>query len=527
MLKKLQNIQNRLDTISLLGSYITSNDKYIFISSNGYNIYNGMVMVFLKNIENKDNNFKLELHSEIHSPEILNSNFGIKTSATNNMLAVSAISYNIYDGTIYIYELFKDMWVYRYKIYLYTNNIINGFGANIQFNNNELFISTFYNQLYHYKYDYNARMFLMNKTFKLSESREINLNLNVKVISDNMNNIFISNLTNTLTIINADMLIYTYFIQEGLFNCFYGSELFIYESMLFVSCALYYPFYNIPEEIYNKIYIYDLIYTNNVIKNIILREVIDDIHNDPYFGTHLNVNDKHLIISGRNSIYYYNYNNKKFKFKNKYIIPYSMVNYDYKVLLLDDYFIVGNYGFDELKGAVFIGNLLDDNIPSRVNNIPNSVNKSNLLNNAFSIILLIIIGSFISAVLTLFCYFFASLLTQKIDEKKKKKEDEDFSPYKVYSYIGYVETDDADIVYNPQYLYNPQYYYSSYSSPYNPQYYIPQYYNHNNYIEKLKEKDNSSSKEKVVSYKGYLYDNIQQKYKEKIKPALDGIKKNI
>jgi len=516
----LQNIQSGLDTISLLGSYITSNDKFIFISSNGYNIYNGMIMVFVKNVENIDNKLTLEFHSEIHSPEKFNSNFGVKTSATNTMLAVSAISYNIYDGAIYIYELFKDIWIYKHKIYVDTNNKINGFGANVQINDNELFISTFYNQLYHYKYDVITNQFTLNKTFNIFSLTDVNLY--VKMISDVRNNLFISNLTNTLTIINIDTMSYSYLLQEGSFNCFYGSEIFIYKTALFVSCSLYYPFYNIPEEINNRIYIYDLIYeSNNIIKNIVLREIIYDMHYDPYFGTHLNVNDKYLLVSGRNAIYYYSYNNnKKSQFKNEYIIPYSEVNYDYKVLLINNYFIAGNYGFNDLQGAVFIGNILDNDIPSYINTIPNDPSKSSLLNNIFSVILLIIIGSLITVVTTLFCYFFVTLFTPKNDDKKKKKEDEDFSPYKVYSYIGYVETDDAPPIVYPM-NYNPQYYYSSY---YSPQYYNPQYY-YNPHIEKEKEKENILSPEKVVSYRGYIYDSIQQKYKEKIKPILDEIKK--
>lgn len=534
----LQNIQTGLDTISLLGSYITSNDQFIFVSSNGYNMYNGMIMVFLKNIEKNENEITLQFHSEIHSPENFNSNFGVKTCATNKILVVSAISYNIYDGVIYIYELFKDMWIYRDKIYINANNKLNGFGANIQINNNELFISTFYNQLYHYKYDRNGNnKFSLNNTFNIFNSTYINLD--VKMISDTMNNLFISNLTNTLTIINIDTMTNTYFTEDGSFNCFYGSELYIYRSNLFVSCSLYYPFYNIPEEINSQIYIYDLIYMpNNIIKTIKLREIIINKDNDPYFGTHLNVNNNDLIISGRNAIYYYNYKNKKMQFKNKYIVPYEFVNYDYKVLLIDDYFIAGNYGFNELQGAIFVGNIIDDDNPSYINTIPNNLSKSNLLNNIFAVVLIIIIGSAITVITTLFCYFFVTLLTPKKDDKKKKKEEEEFSPYKVYSYVGYVETDDVPIVYPMNY--NPQYYYSSY---YSPQYYNPHYY-YNPQIEKEKEKENQlftspeqivsykdcdndsiQQKEKVVSYRGYIYDSIQQRYKDKIKPILDEIKK--
>jgi hypothetical protein len=529
----LQNIQSGLDTISLLGSYISSNDQYIFISSNGYNIYNGMIMVFVKNIENIDNKLTLEFHSEIHSPENFNSNFGIKTCATNKMLAVSAISYNVYDGIIYIYELFTDAWIYRYKIYVNTNNKMNGFGANIQINNNQLFISTFYNEIYYFTFDVNSDdIFSLKTTFKIFNSSEANLY--VKMITDNKNNLFLTNLTNALTIINIETMSYSYFLQEGLFNCFYGSELFIYDKTLFISCSLYYPFYNIPKNIYSQIYIYDLIYEgDNIIQSIILREIINNEDNDSYFGTQLHVNDKHLIIPGRNAIYHYSYVNNKSEFKNKYIIPYSTVNYDYKVLLVNDYFIVGNYGFNELQGALFVGKTIDDFIPSYINTIQNSVRKSIFLNNIFSVIFLIIIGCVITLVITLFCYFFITLFIPKNDEKKKKKEDEEFSPYKVYSYAGYIETDDVPIVYpmnyNPQYYYtsnyNPQYYYTS---NYNPQYYYNYY---NPHMEKEKEKEKGKEKgvvtspEKVVSYKGYMYDYAQQRYREKIKPILDDIKK--
>jgi hypothetical protein len=288
--------------------------------------------------------------------------------------------------------------------------------------------------------------------------------------------------------------------------------------------------------------VYDLIYeTNNIVNNIVLREIITNKDNDPYFGTHLHVNKNNLIISGRNAIYHYSYRNNKLKFQNKYAVPYSSVNYDYKVLLIDNYFIVGNYGFNEWQGAVFIGNTLEDEVPSYINNIPNSVSKSNLLNNVFSVILLIIIGGVITIVTTMLCYFCVTLIIPKKHDKKKKNDDEEFSPYKVYSYAGYLETDDAPPIVYPM-NYNPQYYYSSY---YTPQHYNPYYYNPHIEKEKEKEKDKDlvnspeqivsykgymygseqTYKEKVVSYRGYIYDSALQRYREKIKPILDEMKK--
>lgn len=543
----LQNIQSGLDTISLLGSYISSNDKYIFVSSNGYNIYNGMIIVFVKNIENIDDTLTLQFHSKIHSPENINSNFGIKTAATNKMLAVSAISYNIYDGIIYMYELFRDAWIYRYKIYVNTNNKINGFGANIQINNNQLFISTFYNELYYFTLEdgINDNKFSLKTSFNIFNSRDINLD--VKMISDNKNNLFVSNLTNVLTIINIDTMSHSYFLQGGAFKCFYGSELFIYDKTLFVSCSVYYPFYNIPDNIYSQIYVYDLIYEkNNIINDLVLREIITNKDNDQYFGTQVHVNNNNLIIPGRNAIYHYSYRNKKLRFQNKYAVPYSSVNYDYKVLLVDNYFIVGNYGFNDWQGAIFIGNILDDDTPSYINTVPNSVSKSSLLNNVFSVILLIIIGGVITIVTTMFCYFCVTLIIPKKHDKKKKNDEEEFSPYKVYSYAGYLETDDVPPIVYPM-NYNPQYYYSSYYNPYYiPQYYY-NYYNPNIDKENEKEKTNDdwvvnspeqiisykgymygseqTHKEKVVSYRGYIYDSAIQRYREKIKPILNEMKK--
>ena len=51
-------MQEDLDDISLLGSNIVSNSKFIFISANGYNIYNGLILVYYKNITIQKKCFK-------------------------------------------------------------------------------------------------------------------------------------------------------------------------------------------------------------------------------------------------------------------------------------------------------------------------------------------------------------------------------------------------------------------------------------------------------------------------------------
>jgi hypothetical protein len=354
--------------------------------------------------------------------------------------------------------------------------------------------------------------------------KSVEINYDIKIINSN-NNIIVSNLTNILTIINLNDNIVSYFIEENPYNCFYGSELYIYESSLFVSCSLYYPFNNIPDILKSQIFIYNVEYNNNNVKNIVLTQIINTHNNDIYFGTNINANNNILLVSGQNKVYYYTKNNE-WELTNNYDIQDSYVNFDYKVKLIDDYFIIGNYGFSDLQGAVFSSYVIKPpSNPTNTDNISDlTTNKNNLINQILVIIFVFIVGSVGIITISLSCYFFVSLITPKIDEKKKKKDEEENSPYKVYSYMGYVETDD-NVYYNNQY-YNDQYNNNQYN---NNQYYYPYYFQQNVQFPLSpmeKGKLNESDNEKVVSYKGYIYDSIQEKYKEKIKPILDEINKN-
>lgn len=58
---------------------------------------------------------------------------------------------------------------------------------------------------------------------------------------------------------------------------------------------------------------------------------------------------------------------------------------------------------------------------------------------------LVVLGLAATLLLTLGCYLCVHCLTPPPDEKKKKKEEELASPYKVHSYVGYQETDDAPV----------------------------------------------------------------------------------
>jgi len=205
------------------------------------------------------------------------------------------------------------------------------------------------------------------------------------------------------------------------------------------------------------------------------------------------------------------------------------------VQLTKDFFIVGNYGFNELQGAIFSGFIENTKDKSNIENnskLTNSIQTKKIM----LLLKMLTIGMLITFMIILCVYFWVIFFTPKIDEKKKKKEEEEYSPYKVYSYLGYTEADDNIVV--PDIPYN---YYQSYNFPNNnlyfPNYYqnYPSYYQNNvSDIQPLSPMEKGSltkndkveySNETTVSYKGYTYDMIQKNYKEKIKPILDEIKK--
>lgn len=49
----LNLITKGFDIISLFGSNIVYNNDFIFVSANGYNIYNGIILVYKNNISNE------------------------------------------------------------------------------------------------------------------------------------------------------------------------------------------------------------------------------------------------------------------------------------------------------------------------------------------------------------------------------------------------------------------------------------------------------------------------------------------
>ena len=599
-----------LDHISLLGSNIIYNDKFIFVSSNGYNIFNGMVICYYYDLFAKNNTLKI--HSIIYSPETLNSNFGVKINIHNDILIISAIADNIYTGKVYVYKLYNNRWFVNQElkpinnnylfepiigfgydiaisdtflaigctsgqIYLYLlsdekykligiikGNMENNFGNKITFYENILFTSLNYygktSSKYNYldnttEYDYVEnitgnnleKIYIydnLNNSNKLIESEVIYGYDIDKLFSLNMNAQFIK------TITYKD---YDYKIKPPTdIKCkYFGSNIKFLNNILIISCSIPYPFYNYDTNNYEPIIIVYSIKYNKDIKYLeynLKQLIIQDKNNknndnyDIYFGTNYDFDENNIFIAGTNKIYEYPMNENGFGIvidkvisdtpANSYELPDNIINNDYKVKIVKKNILIGSYSSIDLRGSLY--SLKYITIPDISNNENidiqkiNSIQKDSLKNpTVFILNLLMLLFITLLILITIIYFYYCICSTNLINKKKKKEEEEENSPYKVYSYLGYSETDDYINTYiNPNT--NVSYYlpYPFINPHINLQFnpYINSYINSYNLnkieksIQQEKKTNNEKimykssnlehiiSKEKVHSYKEYEFD---------------------
>lgn len=505
----MQLIDTGDDYTSLYGSRLAQNDKFLFISGNGYHIFNGLVKVYYNNFTtNDDGNIEKYIHSTINSPYLLNSNFGLTLCATNDFLFIGGLSYDVYAGIIYIFQYKYNKWLFIQTLQPHLSKNLMGFGNHIFINkNNTLYIGTFYGETY--IYEYNVKF-----TFKNIIQSVNTLDVNSIILSDQYDNIILWH-SSLLKVWNFKSQIWVEL--DYVTKCL---KMEISGNRLYASCN-------------NQISIYDIIYDVN--KNIKEYKIYQTIYNeDLYFSMNFYVSEYILLVTGNNNLYKYTKINDLWNLKDSLNIPNKNVN-DYTIQMINDYLILGNYEFDDLRGGIWSYKLLNDDNNNNnnndnidINNL-NTITNNNFLNKIGLSISLFLFGCLITIFLILLCYFCVYLLTPKIDDKKKKDKEEDESPYKVYSYVGYVETDDApSIIYPPNQT--PYYFYY----PTTPTI-LNSYVNTGN-IDMNKtnfngDKPNSdkveyvSSNEKVVSYKGYTYDYIKQEYQKTIYPILKDLRK--
>jgi hypothetical protein len=491
------------DYTTLFGSRLAQNDNFLFVSGNGYNIYNGLVTVYHNNFTTDDDGrIQKFIHSTITSPNFLNLNFGTTLYATNEFLFVGGISYDVYHGIVYIFKYKYNRWLLIQTLTSSDSKNLLGFGNHIFVTNkNTLNIGTFYGEIYKYSYnEYNENFIFENILESVKK-----LDVNNIILSDGYDNIILWH----LSLLQAwNYQSQTWIELDNISNCL---KIEINNNKLYMSCN-------------DEILVYDIIYDIN--KNIQQYNFYQTIHiEESYFAKSFYVGNDILLITGNNNIYHYEVKNKLWELKENYLIQNDITS-DYVVQLVNDYIAVGNYEFNDLQGALWLYKMDTITTPdtSNVNNI-NNINISNFLFNRIGLcILLLFLGCAITIFLILFCYYLVYLLTPKNDDKKKKDKEEEESPYKVYSYIGYVETDDVPPIIYPS---NQTPYYFYY--PTTPTI-LNSYVNTDMNKPNGEKEEYVTSNEKVASYKGYTYDYIKQQYQKNVYPILQDIKdkkKNI
>ena len=494
------------DHISLYGSSLVKNSQFIFISGNGYNIYNGMVRVYYNNMTQVNDAVYLQFHSMILSPERLNSNFGLIMSANERHLAVGGISYDKYSGFICIFEYKFQRWTYIQKHVSHT--AWEGFGITILLTDRHLIATNYQNDLYLFDYDPRQKQFQYKMQTRLFDQ--------LTLVNDRYNNLIVSDFNHSLYVYDTYYQYYYKIHKEDTFQCDYGAHMHLFEAILWVSC------YN--ETINNMVYVYDIVYTfDKYIEKMVLRQtIVNPDPTDTHLGTHFAATDLHLAIVGTNQVHHYT-KTTEWIYSKRYAIAESNENYDYKVQMNGNYMLVTNYGYNEWQGAVFSTHV-NDPVDTSVSNQNEQLTRSfQLQSKLFYVLFLFILGSLGTVVITSLCYLLIHSIRPPMDKKKKKEEEEDYSPYKVYSYKGYQETDEYQ---PPPPLPYPIYQY--YFNPYNNV--APKPISLDPLEKEKLEKAGVefvpyTSKQTVVSYKEYnTYDAIQKKYKDKIRPVMDTLK---
>lgn len=381
-----------LDTISLLGTRIVSNEDFVFVSANGYNNYNGAIVVLHKE--------DLSPHSVVHSPEPFHANVGWSLAVNQRYLVAGGLAYDIYTGVVYIYEWREDTWMHVQTLRPKRDPLL-GFGEKLIITpNHQVFVQDLRRGVYSYMVHDD------DDVAKIVPTRDQPRFWNV-----------------------------VWEPQEG---CTMGSFVVTSEEHVMVSCSLVYPFSE-GSEGSPKVYDYDLSWK--------LRETIFPPETDAYFGTSVALLDTQLAVSGTRNIYYYEYVGRSWTHMYTIRMPASRSPYDYQMLILPSKeVLVGHYAFDEWEGGLFLAKLPSVATSSSLEGAVGSLRKQ-----LVSLFLLLLGGILVTMLVTLTCYLIVQGCTP-VSLKKKKKEEEE-SPYKVYSYKGYVETDDPTYCKTPH-MYN-------------------------------------------------------------------------
>jgi len=464
-----------LDHTALFASSVTLSDKYAVIGSNGYDIFKGIVHVYVPKTASK-----WSLQSLIRSPVWDNANFGNDVSVDDERMVVSANAYEKYDGIVFVYErnLEHQCWLLTgtIKSPLANQTRSQGFGYRVDMSGNFLIASTSVNNAYIFKEvepgNWTLHTALEPPALDIYFGRSVAIDNDIAVVGaygydQNVGRVFVY---------KHDAQNDTWNLMEELAplrnQSSFGFSVDMQGSSLIVGANGFYKgeFGNHrsfgarnSQPLVNDgwAYVYQL--APNRSMYLLDAEIASPVGNNSYFGSGVGIYGDSIVVGAdgypcfglTGAGFVYHKGEDGWTLHQAYPSPAGPDgHFGYAVDINANYSAIGAYGFDELRGAIYLAERDPYNytpiIPSPTmsptqpadtlsgGGLNKPVGKSGL---TLGMILALALGALIvagSAGLLIYCCCCMVPIIPVL-KKKKKKEEEDESPYTVHSYAGYVE----------------------------------------------------------------------------------------
>jgi hypothetical protein len=456
-----------LDGTALYATSVSLSSEFAFIGSNGYNIYQGILHAYTP-----INESAWSIHSTILSPDGPNINFGLSVDHSGEFMIVGANAFDAYKGSAYIYQLINGQnWILTTRLYS-SYPAMEGFGFKVAIHGHTALVATAINDVSVYQYDRATGEW--SNTLKLTGvGPSDGFGNSIDVYGKYM-------VIGAPQAANGRGLVYVYketastvwsldSILENPGNQWqYGYSVSIFNTSLAVGAVgfrddTFRPLGTDAPDNTGFAYIYE--YSTLMGKyETIVQSIASPVGHKSYFGVSLSLAQDKLVV-GADGVPFGNNTGAAFIYfrtpgrprddLSPWQLNYSLPSpagykgsFGYAVDICDYYAASGAFGFDDLRGSVYLVGFPRPQptmsptlaptgaIDSQsLNTITTAVAKQGKMMEILAIGVLVLVS-----VLTSACCIY--LCCVPVVGKKKKKEEEEESPYTVHSYVGYSEMDE-------------------------------------------------------------------------------------
>jgi len=477
-----------LDHTALFASSVTLTNKYAVIGSNGYDTFKGIVHVYVPKTTTK-----WSLQALIRSPVWDNNNFGNDVSVDDEQMVVAANAYQQYDGIVFVY---KQNPIHQCWLLVATitsplaikdtpeRKVFQGFGYRVDISGQFLIVGTAINNAYIYK-EVSPDNWVLHADL-VPPAEDIFFGRSVSIEGD-------------LAMVGAygqgrsNGCVYLYKYDNatdtwGDFgslpaprnNSAFGYSVDMHGTNIVVGANGFVAnqFENRKEfdarntqQIQNSGWAYVYYLNENKTEYVLDAEIDSPVGNNSYFGVSVGIYENSVIVgadgfpchglTGAGFVFYRNPYSGQWTLNQSYPSPAGYQgHFGYAVDIAQNYSVIGAYGFDDLRGSVYLADRAPEEVPVPTmapsfaataapsnpaevlsgGGLNRRVNKSEL---TLGMVLALALGVLIIAAATgLICYCCCCMVPIIPLLKKKKKKEEENSPYTVHSYAGYIEEDE-------------------------------------------------------------------------------------